>query len=103
MILLFGDILKNLRFKNKVSQKKLGEYLGVTKATISNWENHKGQAVGDQLIMIAKYFGVTVDYLLGFKDEEIDKVNALKKALNDVGVSDTEKVMQLIAIFKDKE
>ena len=36
---VFGKILKQLRLENKISQRKLGEDLGVVNQTISFWES----------------------------------------------------------------
>lgn len=107
VIYIFGNRLKKLRVDKDLNQEQLGELIGVTKATISNWENGKGYADGDTLIKLANYFEVTTDYLLGFNTDDINNINALKIALREAGVNDINTVMQLISIFidenKDKE
>ena len=37
----FGEKLIKLRKEKKLSQEQLAEELGVTRQTISNWENYK--------------------------------------------------------------
>lgn len=56
--------LKQLRTDKKISQVKLALELNTTQASISKYE--KGQVYPDinMLIEIAKYFHVSVDYLL---------------------------------------
>lgn len=61
----FGEILKNLRKTSGLTQKKLGENVGLSKAVVSKYENGLGYPTFDTLIRIAKYFGVSTDFLLG--------------------------------------
>lgn len=61
----FGKVLKQLRLERKISQRKLGEELGVVNQTISSWEAGINEPSLDLLIQIAKYFNVNVSYLLG--------------------------------------
>ncbi len=60
----FGKKLKELRIEKGLSQRKLGEIFGVCNQTISFWEIGSREPDLDTLIVIAKYFDVTVDYLL---------------------------------------
>ena len=90
--------------KNKnISQEELANIINVTKATISNWENNKGYADGELLIKMAEYFGVTTDYLLGFNQEDLDRIKTLRTALENAGVDDIETAMQIISIYIDKK
>lgn len=102
MIHLFGERLKELRINKKNSQEEIGKVLGVTKATISNWENGKGCPVGDELKKLAKHFGVSVDYLLGFNQEDHEKMERLRVALLEAGINDIDTAMQIISALKDK-
>ena len=61
----FGKTLYELRCEAKISQRKLGEDLGVCNQTVSFWESGKREPDLDMLVAIAKYFSVSVDYLLG--------------------------------------
>ncbi len=47
------------------TQVQLAQKLGVTKQTVSNWENDNIQPSIDMLIKLSKIFNVTTDYLLG--------------------------------------
>ena len=100
---MFGERLKELRKDKNISQEELANIINVTKATISNWENDKGYADGDILIKLAEYFGVTTDYLLGFNQEDLDRIKTLKTALKNAGVNDIETAMQIISIYIDKK
>lgn len=61
---MFGDIIKNLRKAHNFSQVQLAERLGVSKQTISNWENNNILPSIDMLIRISRFFSVSTDYLL---------------------------------------
>ena len=57
--------LKELRKFKKISQLKLAMDLNMNQNTISRYENMEREADYKTLIMIADYFNVTLDYLLG--------------------------------------
>ena len=58
--------LVRLRRERKVTQEELADFIGVTKASVSKWENR--QSTPDILLLpqLAAFFGVTVDELLGY-------------------------------------
>ena len=60
----FGKTLKMLREEKNISQRQLGEDLGVVNQTVSFWETGSREPDLDMLISIAKYFDVTTDFLL---------------------------------------
>lgn len=64
--------LKELRKERKITQEELSKKLGVTQATLSGWENEKFEMDNKILLVCAKMFGVSVDYILG-ADEETKK------------------------------
>ena len=59
------EVLKELRNQKKISQSKLADDLHVTQATVSRWETGEMLPTIDILNDLAKYFAVSVDYLLG--------------------------------------
>ena len=64
----FGKRLKELRTEKGLSTLKLGKEIGVSDATISRWENGISNIKSEELIIVAQYFGVTADYLLGLEE-----------------------------------
>lgn len=64
----FSQNLKMLRKQKGVTQQRLADILCVDKTSISKWENGFNYPNQNIQMMIADYFGVTVDYLLG-RDE----------------------------------
>ncbi len=65
---VFAERLKDLRMEEKLSVEKLAKNIGVSKAAISRWENGLQIPNIVYLVMIAKYFNVTTDYLCGLED-----------------------------------
>jgi len=61
----FSEILKELRSERKISQKALGELLGITDRNIRFYENGSHRPDFDGLLMLADYFQVSLDYLTG--------------------------------------
>ena len=57
--------MKELRKSRKISQLKLAMDLNMNQNTVSRYENMEREADYKTLILIADYFGVTLDYLLG--------------------------------------
>ncbi|WP_256846883.1 helix-turn-helix domain-containing protein [Paenibacillus sp. Pae108] len=68
---IFGEILRELRTKRNISQPELADALGINnRVSISNYENGKAEPKYEDLLKIAEYFNVTVDYLLGRENAE---------------------------------
>ncbi|HGA1080856.1 TPA: helix-turn-helix domain-containing protein [Streptococcus agalactiae] len=58
--------LKELRKEKKLTQEELAGEIGVSKITILRWENGERQIKPDKAKELAKYFNVSVGYLLGY-------------------------------------
>ena len=57
--------LKELRKRKGISQLRLATELNTTQNTISRYETGEREPGIDELIKIADYFNVSVDYLIG--------------------------------------
>lgn len=73
------------------TQVQLAQKLGVTKQTVSNWENDNIQPSIDMLIKISKTFNASTDYLLGLTST---------KSINADGLP-TEFVSHIVQIIDD--
>lgn len=54
-----------LRMSFGWTQVQLAQKLGITKQTVSNWENDNIQPSIDMLVKLSRIFNVSTDYLLG--------------------------------------
>lgn len=61
----FGERLKELRQDKTLTQVDLALKLGVGKSIVSLWEKNECEPTLSKLIVIADYFGVSIDYLAG--------------------------------------
>ena len=91
---MLGNQIKSLRKARRITQTELAAQVGVTKQSVSNWENDNIQPSIDMLCKIAKYFGCTTDYLL-----ELDNSSYVieTKHLTD---SQTQNIIALIKEFE---
>ncbi len=68
---MLGEQIKALRLARNISQVALANNLGVTKQSVSNWENNNILPSLDMLKKIAQYFSCSTDYLLKLDDERL--------------------------------
>ena len=71
--------IKDLREDNDLLQKDISGILGISQQYYSEYENGKRTITISHLITLAKYYDVSIDYLVGlsnFKDEN-KKTNKL--------------------------
>lgn len=61
--------LKELREARRLSQVRLAMDLNLSQNSISRYENLEREAGYETLVMIADYFHVSLDYLLGRTDK----------------------------------
>ena len=57
-----------LRKELKLSQKELAKQIGATQKAIDFWEKGINEPKAIYIINLAKFFGVSSDYLLGLED-----------------------------------
>ena len=62
--------LKELRKEKRITQLQLAMALNMSQNTISRYETGERQAGYNELIKIADYFNVSIDYLLERTDEK---------------------------------
>ena len=59
--------LTRLRKEKKITQEELAEFVGVTKASVSKWETGATTPDIQILPVLAAFFDVSVDELLGYE------------------------------------
>lgn len=89
----FSEMLRELRKSNNLTQQEFGAKVGLSKAVVSKYETGMGYPSFDVLIRIAKYYGVTTDYLLGIESNRTIDVSRLNS-------SQLEAIRQIVAEFK---
>lgn len=70
---MFKTRVKEARKRKGLTQKQLATYLNLSANAICEWEKGRSEPSFDTLKKIADYFGVSVNYLLGFDECNFDK------------------------------
>ena len=85
----FGNRIKALRRKMNLTQEELAERLNVSYQTISKWETNASLPDITMFPILANFFGVTTDELLGVdlakKHAKIDEIIAEYDRLSNLG------------------
>lgn len=83
---MIKDSIKSLRLHSSLSQKQLADKLGISQQTVAKWENGRASPKPAMIKMLAEYFDVSADYLLGIKPkiDDHDVIAALFGKPEDV-------------------
>ena len=65
---IFCERLKELRIEKGIGQVELANAIHVSKGIISLWENDFREPKLSNLIALAQYFNVSIDYLVGLEN-----------------------------------
>jgi len=65
---IFCERLKELRIEKGLGQIELANAISVSKGIISLWENGLREPKLSNLIVLAQYFQVSIDYLVGLEN-----------------------------------
>jgi bacteriophage CI repressor helix-turn-helix domain len=74
---MLNERIRALRITKGINQIQLANKLGVTKQSISNWENDNILPSVDMLVKLAAFFSVSTDYLLGLDNRRTLSVENL--------------------------
>lgn len=80
---MIGDRIKELREKQGLTQKQLSEdpCLDLNINTLASYERNLREPKIDMIIRLARYFGVTTDYLLGASEYETADNDSISKQI----------------------
>ncbi len=97
MTIKISENIKRLRKNKDVTQEQIAEMLGVSVTAVSKWE--RGETYPDitMLFPLARYFGVSLDELMGY-DEEKEKaeIHALRMEYRELSHNDEQKAREFI-------
>lgn len=65
---IFAERLKELRIEKGLSLEKLAKEVKIGSSSLCRWENCQADVKGFQLVILAKYFKVSIDYLMGLEN-----------------------------------
>lgn len=80
-----GEKLKNARTERNLTQEEVAEKIGVSRQTVSNWENEKALPEISSIINLSEIYNISLDELLKGNKE------ILRKIENDTSLVKTRK------------
>lgn len=69
-----GDIIKSLRLGRGMTQKALGNQIGVSELSVRCWESGTKNPSLGAIVSLAELFNVSADYILGISDKCQDEL-----------------------------
>ena len=90
---MFSERIRLLRSSYSYSQLELAKKLGVSKQSVSNWEDDNIMPSVEMLERVANFFEVTTDYLLG-RNEGLDE--GLAVDVTGLNRSEIDHIRQLV-------
>lgn len=66
----FGKLIKDIRKKNKLTQKQLADKYNVTYQAVSKWENGLNMSYAVLMLEVSKDFGISLEQLLDCKNKK---------------------------------
>ena len=67
----FGAVLRKYKNKNEMSQPELAEIMGISRNTITNWENDKCRPEVDSIRTLCSMLGIPLYELFGLSNDSI--------------------------------
>lgn len=100
----FSKNISNLRKIRGITQEELANHLGITKAAVSKWEKNQSYPDITLLPIIAAYFDISIDELLGYEPfMEEDEVKKLyTKFIEDFATKDFDEVYNKCIYYEKK-
>ena len=104
---MFAERLKELRKEAHLTQIELAKRLGIGQSSYADWERGKKNPTQENLIKIAQFFNVPLDYLVGNSDkkDELDNIELLFR-MNSIGLTNQEKEIfkkELIEFMEERK
>ena len=95
------EIYQKLLDMNGVKSADVARATGISNMTFSDWKKGKSTPKMDKIEKIAKYFGVTTDYMMGKKSEVpsspmADEHLELIKLYSSLSEADQKAIMQIM-------
>lgn len=84
--MLIGDKIRILRKNKNITQTQLAEALTVSAQAVSKWENHVTTPDVTVLPVIARYFGITMDELFGYRLDALNYKERFIRFMVDNGM-----------------
>lgn len=95
----YGEALKYQRENSELTQPELANKIGTSQQNISRWERNEVLPNIDFCVQLAKFYGITLDELIGISDDFGVRSAPTASAMREPA-SLTEKEKALISAFR---
>jgi transcriptional regulator with XRE-family HTH domain len=102
----FGQKLRDLREERNLSQAEVGKAVGVYQRHVSAWENGVNKPALENIMHLARFFGVSIDYLVfdNVPREGIEAINDFElyqkfRATEKLSVNDRKVISDMVDAF----
>ena len=68
-MLILAERLALLRRERDMTQKEVGQELGISLNSYQRYETNEREPTAPVLVQLAKFYNVSLDYLVGLKDD----------------------------------
>lgn len=110
---MFYDRFRQLCENKGISCNKAALEIGLSNATPTKWRKTGATPTGETLDRIAKYFGVSTDYLLGKETEKAPTGSGERDVLDDIDIAfygeykeltedDKETVRDMVRVMRER-
>lgn len=86
--MIFAERFKLLRRERGLTQERVAHDLDVPESTVRRWETGNGMPKNERLPVIASYFDVTVDFLMGESEERQNKTIIYKLSPQEMAIKE---------------
>ncbi|MBQ3264258.1 MAG: helix-turn-helix transcriptional regulator [Ruminococcus sp.] len=102
---MIGERLQELRKDRGISQAEIAKILGVSHYTVSSYECNRSDPDDSLKVLLARFFDVSVDYLLGLTDEpySYQRDKNIIRIPQDFQEADIESVKDFIRFIRYKK
>lgn len=88
--------LQALRGNKHIKQSDIADAIGISRISVSNYENGERKPDSDTIIKYSKFFNVTSDYLLGLSDSQLNTSMEISEAIELI-LNDSENLNLLMS------
>lgn len=94
-----GSKIRNARMKADLTQEQVAEALGVSRQTVSNWENGKTYPDIISVVKMSDLYHISLDHLLKEDKDMSTYLNYLEESTNTVKSHDRKAKTVLISVY----
>ncbi len=94
-----GSKIRNARIKADLTQEQVAEALGVSRQTVSNWENEKTYPDIISVVKMSDLYHISLDHLLKEDKDMSTYLNYLEESTNTVKSHDRKAKTVLISVY----